>query len=122
MTLSACSEFCGHDGCPTHSERPAPAQLSLTEWQRPVAAPTASEGVKRAARAGSRVDAAILAYAPRWVGREVPLWEAHAQVSLSVPCLQDTVRRRLKELAAMGLVELGEPTKTGHVLVLGVRP
>jgi hypothetical protein len=97
-------------------------QLPLDAWTPPVAAPRAPAGVKRAAKAGSGNDAAILRCAPRWLNREVPLPEARLDVMAEKggPVLEDTVRRRLRELRDMGYLTLGEPTKTGHVLVTSV--
>ena len=99
------------------------ATLPLFRWgeTRPVVAPDAPEGIQRAARAAGRADAAILAAARRHVGEEIAIPDLHAEVSREVECLQDTVRRRLAALAEQGLVVLGEPTRTGHVVIGGVR-
>jgi hypothetical protein len=99
-----------------------PTTLSLLDWQPPVAAPRAPAGVKRAAKAGNGNDAAILRCAPRWLNREVPIPEARLDVMAEKggPVLEDTVRRRLHALRDAGHLTLGEPTKTGHVLVTSV--
>jgi hypothetical protein len=99
-----------------------PVTLSLLDWTPPVAAPRAPAGAKRAAKAGNGNDAAILRCAPRWLNREVPLPEARADVETTKggKVLEDTVRRRLHALRDAGYLTLGEPTKTGHVLVTSV--
>jgi hypothetical protein len=98
--------------------------LSLFNWAeaRPVAAPKAPEGVKRAARAGGRADPAVLTVAARHIGVEIPKTQLWSEVNALVLVECDTPRRRLDALAAEGLVTLGEPSKLGHVLVLWVRP
>ena len=79
--------------------------LPLFSPQPPVAAPRAPDGVKRAARAGGRVDAAILDWCRRHVGQvatEVELWHAVSQVK---PVAPDTTRRRRDALEAQGYIE-----------------
>lgn len=97
-------------------------QRSLLDWQRPQAAPRGPEGVKRAARAGSGVDADILAVAATLVGSETPLPTVHGLVKArGAMCLEDTVRRRLNALERMGLLRLGDGARVGHVLIEWVR-
>ena len=82
-----------------------PFQPSLFDAARPVASPRAPEGVKRAARAGGRVDSAILDWCRRHVGQvatEVELWHAVSQVK---PVAPDTTRRRRDALEAQGFIE-----------------
>lgn len=79
--------------------------LPLFAPSRPVAAPRAPPGVKRAARAGSRVDAEILRWCADNVGKvatEVELWHAVSQVK---PVAPDTTRRRRDALEAQGFIE-----------------
>lgn len=82
---------------------------------------SAPPGIQRAARSGGRVDAEILSAARRHVGEEVAIPTLHAEVSAEAVCLQDTVRRRLMALRDAGLVDLGEPTRLGHVVIKAVR-
>lgn len=79
--------------------------LPLFAPSRPVAAPRAPDGVKRAARAGGRVDAEILRWCRLNVGKvatEVELWHAVSQVK---PVAPDTTRRRRDALEAQGYIE-----------------
>ena len=79
--------------------------LPLFAPARPTASPRAPDGVKRAARAGGRVDSAIIDWCRRHVGQvatEVDLWEAVRPVC---PCLPDTTRRRRDALEAQGYIE-----------------
>ena len=82
-----------------------PFQPSLFDAARPVASPRAPEGVKRAARAGGRVDEAILDWCYANAGRvatEVELWHA---ISQERPIAPDTARRRRDALEAQGFIE-----------------
>lgn len=79
--------------------------LPLFRPQPPVANPRAPDGVKRAARAGGRVDAEILRWCAANVGKvatEVELWHAVSQVK---PVAPDTTRRRRDALEAQGYIE-----------------
>lgn len=98
--------------------------LALFAWaeSQPVAGPRAPEGIKRAARAGGAVDFEIIAWARRHVGMETAIPEAHAEVKAKVQHLEDTFRRRLQALKAMGFLTLGRPSRTGHVIVTWVSP
>jgi hypothetical protein len=97
-------------------------QLGLLSWTRPEPAPRAPEGVKRAAKAGSGVDADILAVAATLIGCETPLPTVHGLVKArGAMCLEDTVRRRLNALERMGLLRLGDGARVGRVLIEWVR-
>ena len=79
--------------------------LPLFAPSRPTTSPRAPEGVKRAARAGGRVDEAILDWCYANAGRvatEVELWHAVSQVK---PVAPDTTRRRRDALEAQGYIE-----------------
>lgn len=79
--------------------------LPLFAPSRPVANPRAPAGVKRAARAGGRVDEEILRWSRLNVGKvatEVELWHAVSQVN---PVAPDTTRRRRDALEAQGYIE-----------------
>ena len=91
-------------------------QLGLLSWQPPVAAPKAADGVKRAARAGSRVDAAVLAVCAENVGREMREREFWACVDARAKCEPDTARRRRDALRDEGLLAYRRPA-TGVVLI-----
>ena len=95
-------------------------QLGLLQWTRPLASPSAPPGVQRAARAGGRVDSLILATVRRHVGEELSLADLWREVDALVACAPDTPRRRLDALADQGLVTLGEPTRLGCVVIVGV--
>lgn len=95
--------------------------LPLFSWTPPQPKPSAPEGVKRAARAGSRVDAAVLAVARENVGRDMTEGDFWAHVTQRATCVPDTARRRRDALAAEGLLAYERPA-LGIVKVLWVRP
>jgi hypothetical protein len=84
---------------------------------RPVVAPTAPPGIKRAVVAADGVDGLILAAASRHVGEEVAIATLHDEIQRHRQCMQDTVRRRLSDLAGQGYVTLGAGPRLGHVKI-----
>jgi hypothetical protein len=98
-----------------------PVQASLLAWSPPQAAPKAPDGVKRAAKAGTRVDAAVLRWARANVGVDRPKEALRAYVEAEVGKLEpDTSRRRLRELKNMGLVGV-EKAGLGCIRIAWVR-
>jgi hypothetical protein len=79
-------------------------QASLLDWQRPIAAPSASEQDKQAARVGGRIDQAIIRWCRLNAGRELPLSEFTADIVSLVECAPDSPRRRLQALVQAGYV------------------
>lgn len=96
-------------------------QFSLTDWTPPVASPSASEGVQRAARAGSRVDAAVLAVAREVTGRDITEGDFWALVTARASCVPDTARRRRDALRDEGHLSYERPA-LGVIRVRWVRP
>ena len=94
-------------------------QLSLTGYVERSTKPTAPAGIKRAARAGSRVDAAVLAVCRDNIGRSVTEGDFWALVTARVTCVPDTARRRRDALEAEGHLQT-ERLALGVVRVVAV--
>lgn len=101
---------------------PVSGQISMLDYEGHVVAPKAPPGVQRAAKVAGRIDATLLRWAAQNVGVEVPKAQLWLAVNAEVACEPDSPRRRLDALAAEGLVQLGEPSRLGHVLVVRVHP
>jgi hypothetical protein len=99
----------------------ASQNLALFDYEGRVIAPKAPAGVKRAGVVGGRLDPALLAWAARHVGQEVPKAQLWVEINAEVTCEPDSPRRRLDALEGEGLLTLGEPSRVGHVLVTWVR-
>ena len=83
----------------------AAPQMSLLGWERPVAAPRASEQDRQAVRVGGRLDEAVLAWCREHVGAEFVLGTMTGEVCSRVAAAPDSPRRRLAALVKAGLVQ-----------------
>ena len=83
----------------------AAPQMSLLAWERPVAAPRASEQDRQAVRVGGRIDLAILNWCRNNPGRDFGLHEFTSEIVGEVCCAPDSPRRRLAALVKAGLVQ-----------------